>query len=523
MSRIIIYDTTLRDGSQTEGISFTVDDKMKITRKLDDLGVHYIEGGWPGSNPKDQEYFKRIQGGRSLKHAKIAAFGSTRRAKTTAARDQNLQELVRSNTPTITIFGKSWDMHVVDVLKTTLDENLRMIDDSVRFLKGGKKEVFYDAEHFFDGYKSNPSYALKAIVTAQEAGADCIILCDTNGGSLPSDIKRIILEVKERVTIPLGIHTHNDLGLGVANSIAALEAGCVHVQGTFNGLGERCGNADLCTLIGIIHTKMGKKAIPEKNVSKLMETSYYISEISNYKLPDNAAFVGHSAFAHKGGVHIDAMLKNPLAYEHIDPALVGNHRRLVTSELAGKMPIVLKARQMDVSLDKKSPQAKKLLKDLQEKEHGGYQFEAADASFELFMKRSLKKYKPFFTLEGFRTVSEKRFDGRVFAEASVRVNVKGTSKYSASEGDGPVEALDKALRQSLTKFYPRLAEMHLTDYKVRVLDTKEGTGAKVRVLIESQDNTDSWTTVGVHANIIEASWEALTDSIEYKLLKDQKK
>jgi len=522
MPQITIYDTTLRDGSQTEGIAFTLNDKLKITEKLDALGVHYIEGGWPGSNPKDKAYFKEVKE-KKLKHSKIAAFGSTRRAKIKPSEDINLRELIKSQTPTITIFGKTWDMHITDVIRTTLDENLKMIDDSVGYLKKRKKEVFYDAEHFFDGYKRNPKYALKTILAAQDAKADCIILCDTNGGTLPREVKGIISEIKNKIDIPLGIHTHDDLGMGVANSIAAVEAGCVHVQGTFNGLGERCGNADLCTIIGILHTKMKQKSIPDRNVSKLMETSYYISEISNFKLADNAAFVGHSAFAHKGGVHIDAMLKNPLAYEHIDPKIVGNHRRFVTSELAGKMPIVIKAQEMDVKLDKKSPQAKKLLKSLQDKEHSGYQFEAADASFELFVKRSLKKYKPFFKLEGFKTASEKRFDGQVFAEASIRVNVNGESKFSASDGNGPVEALDNALRKALKKFYPRLGEMHLTDYKVRVLDTKAGTAAKVRVLIESQDNTDSWTTVGVHENIIEASWEALTDSIEYKLLKDQKK
>ncbi len=521
MSRITIYDTTLRDGSQTEGISFSVNDKVKISEKLDELGVHYIEGGWPGSNPKDRKYFQ-IMRRRKLQNAKLTAFGSTRRAKVKADEDLNLNELIKAQTPAVTIFGKTWDLHVVDVIKTTLDENLRMISDSVSFLKKKKREVIYDAEHFFDGYKGQPEYALKTILAAQDAGADCIVLCDTNGGTLPREVKAIILEIKRHLRIPLGIHTHNDLGLGVANSLAAIEAGCVHVQGTFNGLGERCGNADLCTIIGILHTKLKIKSIPEKNVSQLTEASYYISEVSNYKLPDNAAFVGHSAFAHKGGVHIDAMLKNPLAYEHVQPSVVGNHRRFVTSELAGKMPIVLKAKQMDIHLDKKSPQTQKLLKALQDKEYSGYQFEAADASFELFMKRSLKKYKPFFELEGFRTVSEKRFDGKVFAEAAIRVNVNGESKYRAAEGAGPVEALDRALRQAVTKFYPRLAEMHLTDFKVRVLDTKAGTAAKVRVLIESQDNTDSWTTVGVHENIIEASWEALTDSIEYKLLKDQK-
>ncbi len=522
MSRITIYDTTLRDGSQTEGIAFTLNDKLKITDKIDDLGVHYIEGGWPGSNPKDKAYFKDVRK-KKLKSAKIAAFGSTRRAKTKASEDANLRELVKSQTEVVTIFGKTWDLHITDVIKTTLAENLKMITDSVNFLKKKKKTVFYDAEHFFDGYKANPEYALKTVLAAQSAGADCIILCDTNGGTLPREVKNIVLEVKSKLDTPLGIHAHNDLGVGVANSITAIESGCVHVQGTFNGLGERCGNADLCTIIGILHTKMKQKSIPDKNVSKLMETSYFIAEISNFKLADNAAFVGHSAFAHKGGVHIDAMIKNPLAYEHVDPKIVGNHRRFVTSELAGKMPIILKAQEIDVKLNKQSPQAKKLLKQLQDKEHSGYQFEAADASFELFIKRSLRKYKPFFKLEGFKTSSEKRFDGCVFAEASIRVNVNGKSEFSASDGHGPVEALDNALRHVLKKFYPRLEEMHLTDYKVRVLDTKAGTAAKVRVLIESQDNTDAWTTVGVHENIIEASWEALTDSIEYKLLKDQRK
>ena len=522
MSKIIIYDTTLRDGSQTEGVSFTVNDKIKITEKLDTLGVHYVEGGWPGSNPKDREYFKHFKN-KKLKNAKIAAFGSTRRAKINTSEDQNLKELIRSGAETVTIFGKSWDLHVTDIIKTTLDENVQMIQDSVAFLKKNKREVFYDAEHFFDGYKNNPIYALETVMAAQAAGADCIILCDTNGGTLPSEIKEIIEEIKTKFNVPLGIHCHDDLDSGVANSIAAIQAGCTHVQGTFNGLGERCGNANLVTIIVILQTKLGLPSIPEKNVSKLMETAYFISEISNMQIANNAGFVGHSAFAHKGGVHIDAMLKNPRAYEHVDPQIVGNHRRFVTSELAGKMPIIKMAEKMDVMLDKKSPQAQKIMRELQKKEHSGYQFEAADASFELFMKRFLKKYKPFFKLEGFRTASEKRANGKVLAEATIRINVKGESKFSAAEGDGPVDALDKALRGALTKFYPTLQEMHLVDYKVRVLDSKEGAGAKVRVLIQSQDATDSWTTIGVHSNIIEASWEALTDSIEYKLLKDQKK
>lgn len=521
MSKITIYDTTLRDGSQTEGVSYTVNDKIKITEKLDQLALHYIEGGWPGSNPKDKDYFKHYKG-KKLKNSVIAAFGSTRRAKTKCSEDLNIRGLIQSQTPTVTIFGKSWDLHVTDVIRTSLEENRQMIFDSVKYFKTRKKELFYDAEHFFDGYKQNPQYAVKTLIAAQDAGADCIILCDTNGGTLPAEITEIITAIKKQIEAPLGIHCHNDLSCAVANSLAAIAVGCIQVQGTFNGLGERCGNADLCTIMGILKTKLNKKSIPDKNIKQLMETAYYISEMSNSPIPSNTGFVGHSAFAHKGGVHIDAMMKNPLAYEHIEPTLVGNHRRFITSELAGKMPIVKKAEEMNVSIDKKSPQAKKIMKELQDKEHHGYQFEAADASFELFIKRSLKKYKPFFQLESFRTASEKRFDGRIFAEASVRLSVKGEERFSSIDGDGPVDALDKALRGALSEFYPSLREMRLTDYKVRVLDTKEGASAKVRVLIESQDQKDSWTTVGVHENIIEASWEALTDSIEYKLLKDKK-
>ena len=497
MSRITIYDTTLRDGSQTEGVSYSVNDKVKITEKLDQLGVHYIEGGWPGSNPKDKEFFVAMKT-KKLKHAVLAAFGSTRRANTKSADDVNLNALVESETKTLTIFGKSWDLHVTDVLRTTLDENLQMIFDSVSFLKKKGREVFYDAEHFFDAYKRNPKYAFKTILAAKDAKADCIILCDTNGGSLPLEVAKIVSEVKRKIKTPLGIHTHNDLDLAVANSLAAVREGCTQVQGTFNGLGERCGNADLGTIIAILHTKMKLKSIPDEKIKRLKDTCYYISEISNVKLPDNHPFVGHSAFAHKGGVHIDAVIKNAVAYEHIDPTAVGNHRRFLTSELAGKMPFVLKAQQLNLKLDKNAPEVKNLLEVLQQKEYDGYQFEAADASFELFMKRELKKYAQFFLLEGFKVTTEKRYDGKVFAEASIRLKVQGNEEFSASDGHGPVDALDKALRKALNKSYPELSEMHLSDYKVRVLDTKSGTAAKVRVLIESQDKDDTWTTGGVH-------------------------
>jgi len=521
MSKIIIYDTTLRDGSQTEGVSYSVNDKIKIARKLDELGIHYIEGGWPGSNPKDREFFE-IMKTKKLKNAQLTSFGSTCRAHTRPQDDVNMKELIASQTPTVTIFGKTWDLHVTDVIKATLDENLRMIRESVAFLKKNKRKVFYDAEHFFDGYRCNPKYAIKTIQAAQAGGAECIILCDTNGGALPDDIAKIIKIVKTKITKPLGIHTHNDQGLAVANALSAINAGCVQVQGTFNGLGERCGNADLCTIMGILHTKMHIKTIPENNIKLLMDTAYYIGDVSNYTLSDNHPFIGHSAFAHKGGVHIDAMLKNPLAYEHVDPQLVGNRRRLLTSELAGKMPIILKAQKMNIPLDKNSAVCKEIMKELQEKEYQGYQYEGADASFELFMKRRLNMYQPFYQLEGFKVFTEKKVDGSVMAGATVRLKVNGNDEMATIEGHGPVEVLDRALRTALKKVYPSIADMHLSDYKVRVLDTQEATAARVRVLIESQDQHGSWTTVGVHENVIEASWEALVDSIEYKLLKDKK-
>ncbi|MBF0511552.1 MAG: citramalate synthase [Candidatus Omnitrophica bacterium] len=521
MSKIIIYDTTLRDGSQTEGVSYSVADKVKITLKLDGLGLHYIEGGWPGSNPKDKEFFETMKS-HKLKNARLAAFGSTRRANIKPEDDINLRDLIASQTPTVTIFGKTWDLHVTDIIKTTLDENLKMIKESVAFLKEHHREVFYDAEHFFDGYKHNPAYALKTIQAAQEGGADGIVLCDTNGGSLPDEISNIVKDLKSKITKSLGIHTHNDQGLAVANALAGINAGCLQVQGTFNGMGERCGNADLCTIIGILHSKMKLKSIPDNKIKLLMDASYYISEISNYTIPNNQPFIGHSAFAHKGGVHIDAMIKNALAYEHVVPEMVGNRRRLLTSELAGKMPIVLKAQKMNIPLDKNSPQAKEIMKELQEKEYQGYQFEGADASFELFMKRRLKLYQPFFKMEGFKVFTERKPDGSVMAGATVRIIVNNHNEMATIEGHGPVEVLDQAMRTALKKFFPSLVDMHLSDYKVRVLDAQEGTKARVRVLIESHDQHDSWTTVGVHENVIEASWDALVDSIEYKLLKDKK-
>lgn len=521
MNKVFIYDTTLRDGSQAEGVSFTVLDKIKIARKLDEIGVHYVEGGWPGSNPKDKEFFALMQK-EPLRSAKLAAFSSTRRKGMKAEDDPNYKELLDAKTPVVCIFGKTWDMHVTDVLKTTLEDNLEIIRDSISFLKKKKREVVYDAEHFFDGYKHNPGYALKALLTAEAAGADILVLCDTNGGSLPEEIAGIIDEVQAHITIPFGIHAHNDCGLGVANSLAAVEAGCVQVQGTFNGFGERCGNADLSTIIAVLSSKLGYQTLPKNKLKNLKDASYFIAEVANLPMADFHPFTGHSAFAHKAGVHIDAILKNPKAYEHLDPSVFGNHRRFITSELAGKMPLIQKAQELAVKIDKKSPEAKELLQALQKKELEGYQFEGADASFELFMKKHLKKYKPFFSLEGFRVHTEKKSSGASWAEATIHIEVKGEKRFSAADSIGPVEALDKALRGALLKAYPSLKHMRLTDYKVRVLDTKDGTSAKVRVLIESQDEHDTWSTVGVHENIIEASWEALVDSVEYKLLKDSK-
>lgn len=519
MGKIEIYDTTLRDGSQTEGISYSVSDKIKVARKLDELGIHFIEGGYPGSNPKDKAFFCELKK-KPLKNAKLVAFGSTCKAGVSAKNDSGLKSLIDSQTEVVTIFGKSWDLHVTHVLKVGLDQNLKMIEDSVKFLKSCGRRVIYDAEHFFDAYKANPQYAIKTLLAAQEGGASLLCLCDTNGGTLTSRMIEIVNAVKTKTSLPLGIHVHNDLGLAVANSVSAIEAGCVHVQGTINGYGERCGNADLIPIIGILKLKLNRDCISDDRLKELTEVSHFISEISNMKQSENQPFVGRSAFAHKAGVHINAVLKTSKSYEHIDPALVGNSRRLLVSELAGKTSILSKTKDLNLELKKESPETKKVLKILQNLEHQGYQFEAADASFEILVKRALKKYKDFFDLEGFRVIIEKRKKGKIYSEATIKLKVGKTQEHTSSEGDGPVNALDNALRKALKSFYPSVSGMHLSDFKVRVLDAKAGTAAKVRVLIQSQDEHDSWTTVGVSENIIEASWKALVDSIEYKLMKD---
>lgn len=522
MERIELYDTTLRDGAQSEGISFSVSDKLKICGKLDELGIHFIEGGWPGTNPKDMEFFKKAKSLR-LKNSKLVAFGSTQYARTKASQDKVLKGLLDAGTKYITIFGKSWDLHVREVLKVGLEENLRMIRDSIRFLKSKGRSVFYDAEHFFDGYGNNKEYALKSLKAAQDAGADRIILCDTNGGTITSRVFEVIEEVKAAVRAPLGIHAHNDSEMAVANSIAAVQAGCVQVQGTINGYGERCGNANLVSIIGNLKLKLGVHCVSDLALRELTEIARFVAEVCNVNLEDNQPFVGASAFAHKAGVHVNAILKNPKSYEHVDPHTIGNHRRLLISELSGKSMILKKAEELDLDIGKDGVKPKKILNVLQDLEHKGYHFESAEASLELLIKRVLKKFKDFFDLEDFRVIIEKRKGGKMSSEATIKLKVGKEMEHTASLGDGPVNALDSALRKALKKFYPNLAQMHLTDYKVRVLDEKEGTAAKVRVLIQSQDKADSWWTMGVSENIIEASWQALVDSVEYKLLKDSEK
>ena len=522
MRKVELYDTTLRDGAQTEGISYSVTDKLKIAQRLDALGIHYIEGGWPGSNPKDMEFFKQIKR-RRLKRAKVCAFGSTSRPHLKPEKDANIRALLKAETEVVTLFGKSWNLHVKDVLKTSLDENLRMISSSINYLKARGRRVIYDAEHFFDGARDSLSYALKTLLAAQDGGADMIVLCETNGGIITSSLVNIIREVRgHNLNVPLGIHTHNDCGMACANTIAAVEEGCQHIQGTINGYGERCGNADLVICIANLKLKLGINCLSNNQLKKLTVVSRYISEVSNMRHQNNQPFVGESAFAHKGGVHINAMVKHPLTYEHVKPALVGNRRRFLISELSGRTSILLKAKQLKLGLEKDTPHTKKILKLLQDLEHQGYQFEAAEGSFEVLMKKAMKKYKRFFDLEGFRVIIEKTKTGKITSEAAIKLKVNRIEEYTVAEGDGPVNALDTALRKALLEFYPALAKMHLTDFKVRVLDERAGTAARVRVLIQSQDEKDSWGTVGVSENIIEASWQALVDSIEYKLLKDRK-
>ncbi len=521
MSLIKLYDTTLRDGTQAEDISFLVQDKIRIAQMLDDLGIHYIEGGWPGSNPKDIAFFKDIKKV-SLKQAKIAAFGSTRRAKTTPDKDSNLQTLIDSAPDTATIFGKTWDFHVREALRISLEENLELINDSLAYLKQHIPEVVYDAEHFFDGYKANPEYALKSLQAAQDAGVDCIVLCDTNGGSLPNEVGRIIEKVKAVISTPLGIHTHNDGECAVANSLVAVEHGIVHVQGTMNGFGERCGNANLCSIIPAIKLKLGKECVSDEQMKSLRQVSRYVYELANLVPNKHQAYVGNSAFAHKGGVHVSAIQRHPETYEHMRPELVGNTTRVLVSDLSGRSNILAKAEQFDINLDSKDPVTLEILDKIKDLENKGFQFEGAEASFELLMRRALGSLRPFFSVIGFRVIDSKRHESEMaLSEATVQVKVGGRIEHTAADGNGPVNALDNALRKALENFYPEIRDMKLFDYKVRVLPAGKGTASMIRVLVESGDRSGRWGTVGVSENIVEASYQALVDALQYKLFKGQ--
>jgi 2-isopropylmalate synthase len=517
---VYLYDATLREGNQAEDIAFSLEDKLRITLRLDDLGVHYIEGGWPSSNPTDFQYFREIAGYR-LKHASVVAFGSTARPGVPPEEDTNLKDLVQAGTAAVTIFGKAWDVHVRDVLGIDLENNLRLIESSVRFLKRHVAQVFFDAEHFFDGYRDNPEYAVSVLRHALRGGADWLVLCDTNGGTLPAQIQAAVGEVRQQTDAPLGIHTHNDSDVAVAGTLAAVACGCTQVQGTVNGYGERCGNANLCSVIPNLKLKMGIDCVTDEQLRKLSEVSRFVSELANFAQNKHQPFVGGSAFAHKAGVHVSAVKKHARTYEHIEPGRVGSTRRILLSDQAGRANILQKARDFKLDIDSRDPMVRNILSDLKELERQGFQFEGAEASFELLMRQALGLRKRYFDLVGFRVIIEKRESGDVQSEATIMVRVGGSIEHTAAMGNGPVNALDNALRKALEKFYPVLRQVGLIDYKVRVLSGTEGTGARVRVLVESGDGVSTWGTVGVSENIIEASWQALTDSISYKLFKDE--
>lgn len=515
--RIAIYDTTLRDGSQGEGVNFSLQDKLLLTKRLDEVGVDYIEGGYPLSNPKDAEYFQAVRG-LTLQHARVAAFGMTRKKQTPVEDDAGLRALLGAGTSVVTLVGKSWDYHVTQVLGTTLEENLRMIRESVAYCRRQGREVFYDAEHFFDGWKANPEYALRTVQAAAEAGAATVILCDTNGGTLPERIAEGVAAVRRAVSCPVGIHCHNDSDLAVANSLAAVRAGASQVQGTINGLGERCGNADLISIIANLALKYGYEVLQPGSLQRLTELSRYVYELANMNFRANQPFVGSSAFAHKGGMHTHAVHRDPATYEHIRPESVGNERRILVSELSGHATILTKT--MKYRLHHDRALLTRILTQVQDLEHAGYEFEAAEASFDLLVRKAAGLYRPWFERLAYRVNIEQSGNQPPVTEATVKVRIGERIEHTVSEGDGPVNALDGALRKALLPAYPRLQQMQLVDYKVRVVNARAGTAARVRVVIESQDGSDVWGTVGVSENIIEASWLALVDSIEYKLFKD---
>jgi 2-isopropylmalate synthase len=522
MRHVQIYDTTLRDGSQGEGISFSLHDKLTITQRLDEIGVDYIEGGYPLSNEKDAEYFRRVQD-LDLKHAKVCAFGMTRRRGVAAKDDIGMQALANSGAPVCTVVGKTWDFHVTQVLNVSLEENLAMIRESVAFLVESGREVIYDAEHFFDGFKANPAYAALTLAAAAEGGAHLLALCDTNGGTMPEEIARLVGEARQvlsKYNVDVGIHCHNDCDLAVANSLAAVDAGAVQVQGTINGIGERCGNVDLITVMAnLAFKKQGYQVLGGANLDRLTELSRFVYETANVHLRSNQPFVGHSAFAHKGGMHVHAIAKATSTYEHMDPAQIGNERRILVSELSGRSNIAAMTSKHNLQEDRALQE--KILEQVVKLENRGYQFEAAEASFDLLVRRCANKFRPHFELIKYHVASGLEANGQPLTEATIKVQVGDDVRHEVAEGDGPVNALDAALRKALNGFYPTLTEMRLVDYKVRVVNSEAGTAARIRVIIESADHVDNWGTVGVSENIIEASWIALVDAIEYKLAKGQ--
>ncbi|AFY99285.1 citramalate synthase [Calothrix sp. PCC 6303] len=518
-NQLWIYDTTLRDGTQREGLSVSIEDKLRIARRLDQMGIPFIEGGWPGANPKDVQFFWQLQA-EPLKQAEIVAFCFTRRPHQTAATDPMMRSLLAAATHWVTIVGKSWDLHVTEGLKTTLTENLEMIRDTIEYLRTQGRKVIYDAEHWFDGYKHNPEYAIQTLESAIASGAEWVVLCDTNGGTLPHEVSRVVSEVIQKLppNTQIGIHTHNDSDTAVANAIAGVMAGVKMVQGTINGYGERCGNANLCSLIPNFQIKMGYHCIAENQLAQLTETSRFVSEVVNLAPDDHAAFVGCSAFAHKGGMHVSAVEKNPLTYEHIQPQQIGNHRRIVISEQAGVSNVLAKARTFGIELEKENPATREILERLKELESQGYQFEAAEASFELLMREALGSRQQFFEIKGFQVHCElARGKETNNALATVKIAVNGKDILEVAEGNGPVAALDAALRKALGNFYPQISDFELSDYKVRILNENAGTAAKTRVLVESRNGHQRWTTVSVSTNILDASYHAVVEGLEYGL------
>ncbi len=529
MRKILLYDTTLRDGMQGESINFSAEDKVRIARVFDDFGIHYIEGGWPGSNPKDLKFFELARK-IDFKNARLTAFGATRKSGLAVDQDPSVRLLIDSGAPAVAVVGKTWDLHVTEIMNNSLDENLAMIHDTVTYLKSHDREVLFDAEHFFDGYTRNPDYAIQALTVAAEAGADALVLCDTNGGALPEDIERItgmvyelMIDATPNLPAKIGIHTHNDSGLAVANALAGVRAGADMVQGTINGYGERCGNADLTAIIPILCLKMGYPCMTGDNLKKLKTVSRFVSETANITPLASRPFVGKSAFCHKGGLHVSAIMKNPVAYEHIDPEQVGANRRVVVSDLAGRSNIIYKAKEMGIDVDALGADTGRIVSEVKLLEEDGYQFEAADGSFKILMEKITGQFKPMFELKSFRVITEKDEDRPCAAQAIIKIAVDRTEIITAAEGNGPVSALDNAIRKAIAEFYPdslSLDAMHLVDFKVRVLDGRDGTSSKVRVLIDSRDEDEVWSTIGVSEDIIEASWQALADSCQYKLAKE---